>query len=450
MTLNYNTGNINKREIYKMTLLEIKDERTKLLQANDNIVDMASQDGRAKTEGELGTMQANLRRLKELNIEEETEKFKQPDRVQEPFYILKPERKESFSLLRAIRERVEGRTHNDLTRDIILTGRKDFSKANVSGGGDIVLPFEYRAPIDAKVTGATHGMEIVAEEKRFIMPPLSDKLILAQAGATYMPGLVGNVSIPSYAGTSVAWVAENTAAADGGGLFSEVNFTPKRITAYIDVSKLFLAQDSVGAEKLLLDNISEAVARKIEATILGNVILDPDYPSGIGYKLNVANGGGVAELTGATITYAAMVALETAVDVSNALDGNLAYVTNGIARGILKSTDKGVLNDTGSMIMSDDNFINGYPCLVTNCIASDAGAGGTGNMVAFGNWKDLCIAHWGGYDITIDPYTLAIYNQVRITINTFVDARGLRGETGTFGGADLDEYAYSFAALSIV
>jgi HK97 family phage major capsid protein len=243
-------------------------------------------------------------------------------------------------------------------------------------------------------------------------------------------------------------VAENTAAADGGGLFYEVTFTPKRVTAYIDVSKVFLAQDSVGAERLLLDNISEAVARKIEATILGNATVHADYPSGIGYKLNNANGGGKVVLTGATITYAAMVALETAVDISNALDGNLAYVTNGTARGILKSTDKGTLNDTGDMIMSDDNFINGYPCLVTNSIKVGAGtAPADGNMVAFGNWADLCIAHWGGYDITVDPYSLAIYNQIRITINTFVDAKGLRGKTGA--AATLDEYAYSFAALSI-
>jgi hypothetical protein len=33
--------------------------------------------------------------------------------------------------------------------------------------------------------------------------------------------------------------------------------------------------------------------------------------------------------------------METAVDVTNALDGNLAYITNGTGRGILKGIVQG-------------------------------------------------------------------------------------------------------------
>jgi hypothetical protein len=68
-------------------------------------------------------------------------------------------------------------------------------------------------------------------------------------------------------------------------------------------------------------------------------------------------------------------------------------------------------------------------------------------MIAFGNWADLCIAQWGGYDITVDPYSAAATNQVKIVINAYFDAKGLRGSTGA--GATLDEYAYSFSAMSI-
>jgi hypothetical protein len=69
-------------------------------------------------------------------------------------------------------------------------------------------------------------------------------------------------------------------------------------------------------------------------------------------------------------------------------------------------------------------------------------------MVVFGNWADLMIGQWGGYDITIDPYTAAKTNQVVIVINAYFDAKGLRGVNGT-SGADLDEYALSFGAESI-
>ena len=103
---------------------------------------------------------------------------------------------------------------------------------------------------------------------------------------------------------------------------------------------------------------------------------------------------------------------------------------------------------TGDYLMSEDNMINGYPCYVTNSIVSTYGTGGDGNMVVFGNWADLMIGQWGGYDITVDPYTAAKTNQIVIVINAYFDAKGLRGVNGT-SGANLDEYALSFAAESI-
>ena len=163
--------------------------------------------------------------------------------------------------------------------------------------------------------------------------------------------------------------------------------------------------------------------------------------------MNSANGGGVVVLTGATITNKALIALETSVDTANALDGNLAYITNSKGRGLLKGIDKGTSNDTGDFLCNEANQVNGYPLLVTNGIVSTYGTGGDGNMVCFGNWRDLCVAQWGGFDITVDPYSRSIYNQVRITINAYFDAKGLRGLTGAT--TTLDEYAYSFAACSI-
>ena len=433
-----------------MTLTEITDERTILLDENDKIVALSKEEKRTKTEIELGIMQRNLIRLKELDMEAETEKYKQPNGAQvRSFAIKHAAPKEEFSIVRAIRDRINNRQHDDVTRDFISQGRKEFTRAGVAAEGDIVIPvgssfitgrksYEKRAAIEAG-GAATTGIEIVAEDKKVILPPLTSKLVLAKAGCTFMTGLVGNVSIPSYAGTSVTWELENAPAGDGAGAFSEVNFAPKRLTGYLTVSKTFLAQDGVGAERLLLDNIATAVARMLEATILGPANLGATVPQGIGFKL-----AAVPILTGATITYAAMVGLESAVDTLNELDGNLSYITNSVGRGILKITDKGITNDTGDFLMSEDNFINGYPCHVTNSIVSTYGAAPTtGNMVAFGNWADLCIGQWGGYDITVDPYTAAKTNQVVIVINAYFDAKGLRG---VMAG---DNYANSFAALSI-
>lgn len=432
-----------------MTQLEIKDERTKLTDYNDALFAQVKAENRNMTSEEKAKIQENLRKMEDLNLMEASNDLKgadgKPVNAFKDVHYIKPVK---FSLLKSVRDMANGVKLDNAAADINVMGREEFRRAGVNPQGSIILPSYYEGRANILAGTATAGQEIVQEDKRAILPPLVDKLIFSQAGATFMPGLVGNVSIPSYAGTAVAWKGEVVTAVDGGGAFTEVNFTPKRLTGFINVSKTFLAQDGVGAERLLLDNIANAVARMLEKTILGTSTVSADQPSGIGYKLNTASASTKAVLTGATITWAKMVGLEKDVDTSNALQGNLAYMTNAIGRGILKTVDKGTANDTGDYLMSEDNYMNGYPVLVTNSIVSTYGQGGDGNMVVFGNWADLMIGQWGGYDITIDPYTAAKTNQVVIVINAYFDAKGLRGVNGT-AGVNLDEYALSFAAESI-
>jgi len=422
-----------------MTKLEIQDAKTQLLDANENLFATANAEKRSLTDAEKQTLAENIQKLEELDLQERSLSFK--DNTGKMVFGKvegkKPEPR--FSLIKAINDHLEHRTYEDSVRDLFSLGKSEMRRAGVQSTGDIVIPAEVRANILAKTS--TQGQEIVAEDKKAIIPPLADKLVLAQAGATFLTGLVGDVSIPSYAGTSVAWKTEVEAAADGGGAFSEVTLTPKRLTAYVDVSKLFLAQDSVGAEQLLLSNIAEAVARKLEATILGNEAGSATQPQGMAYQMN---SGATASAPAIVPTWTTIVGMETAVDTANALQENLGYLTNAAGRGILKSIDKGT--DTGEMLC-ENNMVNGYPLYVTNSASAAADSGHTGNLLVFGNWKDLIIAQWGGYDITIDPYSKAATNQVRIVINTYVDAKGLRGTTGTT--VNENQYAYSFAVKAI-
>jgi HK97 family phage major capsid protein/HK97 family phage prohead protease len=433
-----------------MTITELKALKAEAREQNDKIFEAKKTEKRTLTDKEEAQIAENNQKMKEYDLEIESEMRKEGPAS---FvggggpYLHFGRPKEDFSLIKTIRAQLNKDPLPEAARDLTALGREQFRSADKTATGFVTIPNYEKAvvggekrayPIQAQT--AAHGEEIVAEDKKAILPPLVDRLVFSQAGVTYMPGLVGDVSIPTYAGTTVVWADENEESTDGGAAFSEVVFAPKRLTAYLDVSKTFLAQDSVGAERLLLDNIANAVARMLEKTILGPATLSSKKPSGIGYKLYAT-----AKLTGATITHAAIVGLETAVDVSKALQGNLAYITNGTARGILKILDLGDTNDTGEFLMMD-NQMNGYPVLVTNAIGADYG-NNSGNLVCFGNWADLCIAQWGGYDITVDPYTLARWNQVEIVINAYFDAKGLRGSTGA--DATLDEYAKSFSALSI-
>lgn len=222
-----------------------------------------------------------------------------------------------------------------------------------------------------------------------------------------MTGLVGNVSIPTYSGTSVAWKGEVVAASDGAGTFDEVELSPKRLTAYLDISKQFLIQDSASAEEMLKNDIVRALSEKLESTILGNVAGSTTQPAGIFTLI---------ETSGAA-TYAGTVAMEQKLDENNAT-GNFCYIVSPEIKASLRTAAK----DSGSGLFTmENNEINGLPVYCTN---SCAGA-------VIGNFEDYVIAQWGGIDLTVDPYTQANSGKVRLVINAYFDAKPRRTESFT-------------------
>jgi len=440
-----------------MSILELKDQRANLLDANKELLAKAETETRKLNDEEDKLFKDNINKIKTLDkeIEQSQRNLQDGEKINKKDNVIKNINMEKrFSLIEAINNKLEGRNHNELALSIFTQGKEEMRKSGLTNTGDIVLPTEYRADILAGT--AAQGQEIVSEDKMAIMPPLESKLVLAEAGATFLKGLVGNVSVPSYSGTTVAWKGEVTAADDGAGSFSEVNLSPKRITAKLDVSKLFLAQDSVGAERMLLDNIASAVARKLESTILGVAAGSDTQPQGMGYKITT---GADTKANSVVPDWSTIVGLETAVDTANAATGKLAYITNAGGRGILKSIQKYTNVDpslavfvSGTESLLEGNTMNGYPVFVTNSCSNIAGDDDSGDLLIFGNWADLCIAQWGGYDITVDPYTVASEGQVRIVINAYFDAKGLRGSYKTdepVATTDPDDYAYSFASTAI-
>ena len=312
-----------------------------------------------------------------------------------------------FSLIKTINDIVNNRSMSDEAQVVLNAGTEEMRKAGLSYSGQIQLPVsEMREVPTAIVAGQeTYGAEVVATEKLNILEPLRNRMVLAQAGATYLTGLVGNVSIPTYTGSNVGWKGELVDAEDGKGTFDSIEFSPKRLTAYIDVSKQFLAQDSVGAEEMLYRDIVNAIADKLEATILGAGAGDTNTPEGI------FNGA-----EGVEITFANVVEMEKALEEAK-LFGDYKFIASPAAKAKFKTTTISGSKSDLRMLM-EGNEVNGYPVLTTgNCAG-----------VAFGKWDELVIAQWGSLDIIIDPYTQAKKNAVRIVVNAFFDAKPRRSE----------------------
>ena len=310
---------------------------------------------------------------------------------------------ENFSLLKAINDIANNRQLDERSQEVVNEGISEMRKSGLSYSGQIVLPVtEARADVQATVEGA--GQEVVAEDKLNILEPLRASLVMTQAGATYMTGLVGNVSIPVYSGSNVGWAGEIEAAKDGVGTFSEVTLSPKRITAFLDVSKQFLLQDSASAEALLRADIVRAIANKLEATILGDKDGSTTQPKGLFYN--------VEDLQ--NITYADMVEVIAMLEQQN-VTGDIKFIVSPLIKAVLKTTSK----DSGSgVFVMEDGEVDGLPVLSTSACMG----------LAVGNWADYVIAQWGGIDLTIDPYSQATNGKVRLVVNAYFDAKPRREE----------------------
>ena len=93
-----------------------------------------------------------------------------------------------FSLLKAINDVANNRQLDERAQEVVSNGIAEMRKAGQSFTGQIVLPMEMRSDIQATVAKA--GQENVAEDKLGILEPLRANLVLVNAGASYMTGLM--------------------------------------------------------------------------------------------------------------------------------------------------------------------------------------------------------------------------------------------------------------------
>lgn len=377
-----------------MNSLEMIDKKEQLKVKLNSMLDVAEQEQRKLTDSEMQEFEAINKEITDLDneirsIKEETKQVKTM---------------KNFSLLKAINDVANNRQLDERAQEVVEAGIAEMRKAGQSYSGQIVLPIENR---DIQATVESAGQENVAEDKLGILEPLRANLVLVNAGASYMTGLVGNVSIPVYSGSNVGWAGEVDAATNGAGTFTEVALEPKRLTAYIDVSKQFLIQDSNSAEEMLKRDIVAAISNKLEATILGTEAGSTTKPAGM---LN-----GVTADSNA-ITYEDIVEMEATLEGAN-VSGEIKYIVSPTAKAALKTTKI----DAGSgKFAMEGNEMNGYPVLCTSAVA--------GKGVIMGNFNDLVIGQWGGIDLTVDPYTQAANGKVRLVINAYFDAKPRRAE----------------------
>lgn len=401
----------------KLNSVELKDKQATLLKRCKEIVDTCKKEIREMTDdeqaefdaakAEIASLKGQLDELKkkleayEVPTLDETEEVKadfcEEDPMAEEEVIkmdeLKSKRNKTNKMRKSIVKEI---------RSAIANGTKNFK---------INADTEKRA---IQVTGGSgvHD-EVVETEIQGILEPLYAKSVLADLGVKWYTGLPqGDIQVPVMGKGTVGWAGEVAASSAGGNAFSAVLLQPKRLTAYVDISKQLLNQDTIGVENAIRRDIVNAINDKLEATIFSDDAGDATKPAGIFYDSSVFDAS----------TFKAVVDLEAKVE-SNNVYGDMKYLLSTGAKADLRAMPKSTKN---TQLVMEGGEIDGTPAVVTSNVE---GAG----YYAYGNFENLAVASWGDIDITVDEYTQAVNGCVRLVVNAYFDAKKLRPEAFIFG-----------------
>lgn len=368
-----------------MTELELRERIINLKDELEQVIANGEAEKRELTEDETSKMSELRSQIEEAEneiraIEEENRKIAERNSNNNNN---KTTKKMELRLFDLVKEIAEGNVSEE---------HRSFVKGNA---------IDFRAAIQATATGM--GEENVPTDKAPLELAIRNASVLDKLGVTWFSNAVGDIEIPKYHGSQVFWAdSENADAADGASGFTTVTLSPKRLTAYITISRQFLAQSPEDAEGILVSDLARAIAEKIDLTVFGTGSGSTAQPAGL--FADAAAG------TLGSMTFDDVLALENEVEEHNGTD--FVFVTSPNVKYQLRGTQTA----SGLQMVWDKGEIDGRKTVVSNSVAK-------GGLLCF-DPRDLACASWtkDGMTIIVDPYTLAGKNQIKVTVNYLFDA----------------------------
>lgn len=254
--------------------------------------------------------------------------------------------------------------------------------------------------------GDQGGVYVPTEIAPFI-EALWSQSFLGTVGATRFSDLSGIQKFPVQLTKPTAQeLTEIQTMASDEITWGSISMSPNRRGTSIPVSRLLLIQGSLDTQSFITRNLQMTLAHKMELDALVELLaLTPI----------------ALDTNGKALTYADVVALETAVAAADAETSGMNYLTNTKVRGKLKTTEK-FSGTNGNPVWENGNQINGYNTAISNYVPSNL-TKGTANAVCsalfFGNFSDLYMGLWGG--LVFDVERLPKSDQSEITVNGYWD-----------------------------
>jgi HK97 family phage major capsid protein len=295
------------------------------------------------------------------------------------------------------------------------------------------------AKVDALMTRAGLSTNVAGsgQELRFIEPGSFIELLrnstkVMSMGATFLPGLQGNIAFPRQITPGTAsWVGENPGAdvGDSNLTLNQVSITPRQLMSSTSFSRQLLVQAVVDVEQLVRQDLTLITAIELDRAAINGTGAS-NQPTGI---LNVAGVGLVAlGVNGAQPIWDNFVDLERTVEAANALRGQLGYLSTPGVKARMKKVAQisGTVGmpvwayETSPLTGQREGEVNGYRAEASTNVPSTLTKGtssGICHAAIFGNYAELLIGQWLAIELIVDPYRLKKQGMLEITSITMAD-----------------------------
>jgi len=322
-----------------------------------------------------------------------------------------------YSVVRAINAAISG-NWNDAGLEREVSAEIERKAGRATSGFFMPHNLEMRAPYAVGAAGTGGNLVATNLLASSFIEVLRNNALIMNMGVTTLTGLVGNVALPrQITATQTYWVTEASSLTEAEATFDQVTMSPKQIGARSQYSRLALQQTTPDIEAVVRNDLARVMALGIDlAAISGSG--SSGQPTGI---LNTSGIGSVAMGTnGAAFTDGAsgstsgldqLISLESKLDIANALNGSLYYLTNAKVVAALKKLKNAYgeylwTASDGVTTSGTPGGVNGYGVMRSNQVTS-AGTKGSGtglSALIFGNFQELVIGMWGALEVLPNPY----------------------------------------------
>jgi HK97 family phage major capsid protein len=253
----------------------------------------------------------------------------------------------------------------------------------------VMIPLHALQTRDMTVASASGGGYLVGTEMGSPIDVLRPWSVVASAGVTVLPGLVGNLTLPRVGTASTAgWVAgEGGTFTESQPVMGQAAMTPKTAAVMVEFSRQWRLQAAAG-EELLRQQLLRAVGELVDKAFFAG-------SGSSGEPTGLLLAGGINTFSGSSLALAGLLEARDEILTAGGQEDRLRWVGTPAVQKLLAARER-VAN--GGRHLWDDTGILGKPAHATK----NAPAG----MLAAGDFSAAVMGIWGppALRLEINPY----------------------------------------------